>query len=151
MVTRLFDRIFTRIGASDNLSKGESTFMVELSETSKILNESSDKSFIIMDELGRGTSTRDGECIARAVLEYLKKKGAYVLFSTHYHSMVENVDGVKKGFMKASVNEEDLVFLYKLMDGVCSDSHGVSVAKMAGVPEIIVEKARSIRNGKLKL
>jgi DNA mismatch repair protein MSH6 len=138
MNTRIFDRIFTRIGASDSLERGESTFMVELAETSKILNESTKDSFIVIDELGRGTSTKDGESIARAVLEFLKERGVYVLFSTHYHGMVEAVDVVKKGYMNSVICGEDVVFLYKMVGGVCNDSHGISVAKMAGVPDTVI-------------
>ncbi|KAF7683810.1 DNA mismatch repair protein msh6 [Astathelohania contejeani] len=143
--TILFDRIFTRIGASDNLIRGESTFMVEMIETSKILNESTSFSFVIIDELGRGTSTIDGECIARAVLEEMKKKENYVLFSTHYHSMVETVKGVKKGYMDVLIENDELVFKYKLVDGVCKDSLGVYVARLAGVPEEIVKRAINIK------
>ncbi|TBU06836.1 DNA mismatch repair protein MutS, partial [Hamiltosporidium magnivora] len=137
----IFDRIFTRIGASDDLSKGKSTFMVELSETAKILNESTINSFVIIDELGRGTSTIDGEKIATMVLKYLRNKNIHTLFSTHYHKMIENISLIKKSYMKAVVDSKDIVFTYKLCDGICYDSHGISVAKMAGVPDIIIEKA----------
>ncbi|AFN83874.1 MutS-like DNA mismatch repair protein [Encephalitozoon romaleae SJ-2008] len=145
METPLFDRIFTRIGARDNLAKGESTFMVELKETATILKHSTRNSLVIMDELGRGTSTKDGECIARAVIEYLKRKECHVLFSTHYHGIIENVEGVSNGYMGSVVKGKDIVFLYRLMSGVSRDSHGLYVARMAGVPEDIVERAEKIR------
>jgi DNA mismatch repair protein MSH6 len=145
MATPIFDRIFTRIGASDNLLRGESTFMVELSETSSILRDSTERSFIIIDELGRGTSTRDGECIARAVLEYLKRKNNHVLFSTHYHKIVGQSTGVSNGYMSSAIREGSIVFLYKLVDGVAMDSHGLYVARMAGVPESVVARAEEIK------
>lgn len=145
MKTRLFDRIFTRIGANDNILKGESTFMVELSETCRIIKNCTPESFIVIDELGRGTSTRDGEAIARAVIEYLKKKDVACMFSTHYHKMVERVKGVKKGYMKVVIGDGDIVFLYKIGEGICYDSHGIEVAKLAMVPNEIVVRARAIR------
>ncbi|KAG5860233.1 DNA mismatch repair protein Msh6 [Encephalitozoon hellem] len=145
METPLFDRIFTRIGARDNLAKGESTFMVELAETATILKHSTRDSLVMMDELGRGTSTKDGECIARAVLEYLKQKECHVLFSTHYHGIIEEVEGVSNGYMGSVVKGKDIVFLYKLMSGISRDSHGLYVARMAGVPEAVVRKAEKVR------
>ncbi|ADM12392.1 MutS-like DNA mismatch repair protein [Encephalitozoon intestinalis ATCC 50506] len=145
METPLFDRIFTRIGARDDLVKGESTFMVELGETASILKHSTRNSLVMMDELGRGTSTRDGECIARAVLDYLKERGCHVLFSTHYHRIIREVEGVSNGYMNSTVKGKDIVFLYKLMDGTSWDSHGLYVARMAGVPEEIVERAERIK------
>lgn len=145
METPLFDRIFTRIGARDDLVRGESTFMVELGETASILRHSTRRSLVIMDELGRGTSTRDGECIARAVLEHLKKKECHVLFSTHYHGIIEKVDGVMNGYMGTSVVGKDIVFLYKLVAGASEESHGLYVARMAGVPDCIVSRAEKIR------
>jgi DNA mismatch repair protein MSH6 len=146
MGTPIFDRIFTRIGASDNLLRGESTFMVELSETSSILRNSTERSFIVIDELGRGTSTRDGECIARAVLEYLKTKNNHVLFSTHYHKVVGETAGVANGYMSSTIKDENIVFLYKLVDGLSLDSHGLYVARMAGVPESVVKRASEIKH-----
>lgn len=142
---KVFDNIFTRIGASDNLEKGESTFMVELSETARILEKSTKDTFVLIDELGRGTSVRDGEAIARAVLEYLKKKRCTVFFSTHYHRMVDAVSGVYKGYMDYETADEDVVFLYRLVEGVSYSSHGISVAKMASLPHQIVERAKEIR------
>ncbi|TBU15903.1 MutS-like mismatch repair ATPase [Ordospora colligata] len=146
METPLFDRIFTRIGASDNLVKGESTFMVELSEAASVLKHSTNRSFVIMDELGRGTSTKDGECIAVAVIEFLKQRGCHVMFSTHYHRMARRMEGVMNGYMSSVVRDKDVIFLYKLVPGVSGDSHGLNVARMAGVPEDVVARAEEIRN-----
>lgn len=141
----VFDRIFTRIGASDSLARGESTFMVEMNEASKILNQSTRESFVIMDELGRGTSTRDGEAIARAVLDYLGSIGCMCLFSTHYHGLVESYADVDKLHVKCRLDQRDITFLYKVQEGVCGDSHGLYIARMAGIPDEIVENAFSIR------
>ncbi|ELA42739.1 uncharacterized protein VICG_00054 [Vittaforma corneae ATCC 50505] len=141
----VFDRIFTRIGASDSLARGESTFMVEMNEASKILNQSTRESFVIMDELGRGTSTRDGEAIARAVLDYLKTVGCMCLFSTHYHKLVENYEDVDKSYVGCKLDQRDITFLYKMQEGVCGDSHGLYIARMAGIPDEIVERAFGIR------
>ncbi|KAM0676061.1 DNA mismatch repair protein msh6 [Gurleya vavrai] len=141
----LFDMIFTRIGASDNLMRGESTFMIELKETSDILRQCTENSILFIDELGRGTSTKDGECIARSCLEYIKRKKSFCLFSTHYHEMIEEVENVKKGYMKTIFNE-DIIFLYKLVEGICNDSHGIEIAKLAGVPISIVERAKEIKS-----
>lgn len=145
MVLPVFDQIFTRIGASDSLARGESTFMVEMNEASKILNYSTSKSFVIMDELGRGTSTKDGEAIARSVLDYLKIIDCYCLFSTHYHNLVRTYSGVDKAYVDCKINSDDIVFLYKIKDGICNDSHGIYVAKLAGIPESIVEDAFEIK------
>lgn len=144
-VTKVFDGIFTRIGASDSLEKGESTFMVELSETAMILDKSTQDSLVIVDELGRGTSVRDGEAIARAVLEYFRDRGCTVFFSTHYHRMVDKVLGVYKGYMDYEISGEDVIFLYKLVEGISKESHGISVAKLASVPAKILERAKQIR------
>lgn len=141
----VFDQIFTRIGASDSLARGESTFMVEMNEASKILNQCTNRSFVIMDELGRGTSTKDGEAIAHAVLEYLKKIECICLFSTHYHKLVEEYDGVDKSNVRYKIDQEDITFLYKIESGVCTDSHGLYVARMAGIPEEIIKGAFDIR------
>lgn len=141
----IFDKVFTRIGASDSLAKGESTFMIELNETSKILNSCTCKSFVIMDELGRGTSTRDGEAIAKAVLDYLKDVGCHTLFSTHYHNLVEEYRDVDKAYVNYKFDNDDIVFLYKISNGVCMDSHGLHAAKLAGLPKNIIKRASEIR------
>ncbi|KAI5172698.1 DNA mismatch repair protein MSH6 [Pancytospora epiphaga] len=141
----VFSQIFTRIGASDSLARGESTFMVELNEAARIMRNATESSFVIMDELGRGTSTQDGNAIARAVLDYLKSLGCYTLFSTHYHELVSAYEGVDKVFVDCAIDGNDIVFLYRIREGVCMDSHGLYVARMAGVPGAIVQKASAIR------
>lgn len=138
------DRIFTRIGANDNILSGQSTFMVELQETCKILKEATTKSLVILDELGRGTSTYDGYSIAFSVLKYLVIDiGCLGLFSTHYGMLTKEFEGsdkVKLMFMSffADQNKRDVTFLYKLVEGVCPDSYGMNVANLAGIPLAIV-------------
>jgi DNA mismatch repair protein MutS len=145
----IVDRVFSRIGASDRLVKGESTFLVEMIETSRILHYATNRSFIIMDEIGRGTSTYDGLSIAWAVLEYLldeTKVGAKALFATHYHEITA-LEG-KRGVVNYNVTvkewNNDVIFLRKVLPGVASKSYGIEVARMAGIPEIIIERAKSI-------
>ncbi|KAI8584582.1 hypothetical protein K450DRAFT_216999 [Umbelopsis ramanniana AG] len=144
-----FDRIYTRIGANDNILAGQSTFMVELSETSKILHEATPHSMVILDELGRGTSTFDGYAIAYAVLHYLATHvGCLGLFSTHYQTLCqefERVPEVVNMHMAYHIdeNEHDITFLYKLTEGACQKSFGMNVANMAGIPKSIVEQADS--------
>ncbi|KAI4290936.1 DNA mismatch repair protein MSH6 [Pancytospora philotis] len=142
----VFDQIFTRIGASDSLARGESTFMAELSEASRIMGSATRRSFVIMDELGRGTSTGDGTAIAQAVLDYLKGIGCYTLFSTHYHGLVQKYEGVDKVYIDCVIDQDDIVFLYKIKNGVCLDSHGLYVARLAGVPDAVVGRARAIKD-----
>jgi DNA mismatch repair protein MSH6 len=103
-----------------------------------------------MDELGRGTSTQDGDAIARAVLDYLKKIGCHTLFSTHYHGLVIKYSGVDKLYVDTVIDEGDIVFLYKVRNGVCLDSQGLYVARMAGIPEDIVGRAMAIREELIK-
>lgn len=144
------DKIFTRVGASDNISLGESTFMVEMNEASNILNNLSDRSLVLFDELGRGTSTYDGISIAWAIVEYIhqqKKKRAMTLFATHYHELNE----MEKSFNKiknynVSVKEIDnqIVFLRKLVSGGSNHSFGIQVAKMAGMPSPVIKRSTSI-------
>ncbi|OQS54569.1 msh6 [Ecytonucleospora hepatopenaei] len=148
----IYDQIFTRIGASDSLAKNESTFMMEMNECSKILKNATNNSFVILDELGRGTSTRDGEAIARAVLIYLNKIGCFTLFSTHYHRLMHEIDANKEEslesnryFMSYSIEKEDVIFKYKLKEGISDESHGIYVARLAGVPEEILEDAKKIK------
>ncbi|KAF8925476.1 DNA mismatch repair protein msh6, partial [Dissophora ornata] len=142
-----FDRIFTRIGANDNILAGQSTFMVELSETSKILAEATERSMVILDELGRGTSTFDGYAIAYSVLHELSTKiGCLGLFSTHYGTLTtefERDPNVALKHMACQVDQanREVTFLYKLVDGVCEKSYGMNVAHMAGVPRKIVDRA----------
>ncbi|KAG2172300.1 hypothetical protein INT43_004842 [Umbelopsis isabellina] len=142
-----FDRIYTRIGANDNILAGQSTFMVELSETSKILHEATPHSMVILDELGRGTSTFDGYAIAYAVLHYLATHvGCLGLFSTHYQTLCqefERAPEVVNMHMAYHVdeNQHDITFLYKLTEGACQKSFGMNVAAMAGIPKSIVDQA----------
>ena len=146
------DRIFTRIGASDDLSAGQSTFMVEMSEVSDILRAATSKSLLILDEIGRGTSTFDGMSIARAVLEYCadkKKLGAKTLFATHYHeltSMEETLPGVKNFNIAVKTRGEDIVFLRKIIPGGADRSYGIEVAKLAGLPPEVVRRAKTVLN-----
>ncbi|MBD3379997.1 MAG: DNA mismatch repair protein MutS [Candidatus Omnitrophica bacterium] len=143
------DRIFTRVGASDRLYRGMSTFMVEMLETANILNNTTGRSLVILDEIGRGTSTFDGVSIAWAVVEYLHRRrpGAKVLFATHYHELTELSDimhGVKNYNMAVKEWGEDVVFLYKLAEGSCDESFGIHVAKLAGMPAEVVTRSREI-------
>ncbi|KAF9201562.1 DNA mismatch repair protein msh6, partial [Haplosporangium sp. Z 27] len=145
-----FDRIFTRIGANDNILAGQSTFMVELSETSKILAEATERSMVILDELGRGTSTFDGYAIAYSVLHELSTRiGCLGLFSTHYGTLTTEFvrdPNVALKHMACQVDQEnrEVTFLYKLIDGVCEKSYGMNVAHMAGVPRKIVDRAEEM-------
>ncbi len=144
----LVDKIFSRVGASDNLSKGQSTFMVEMMETASILNRASEKSFIIFDEVGRGTSTYDGLAIAWAILEYLLEKlKAKVLFATHYHeltSLKQKSTKIKNYKMAIKEWNNEIIFLYKILQGEASKSYGLEVAKLAGLPEDLILKANEI-------
>ena len=146
----IVDRVFTRIGASDDLSAGQSTFMVEMTEVSDILHAATDKSLLILDEIGRGTSTFDGMSIARAVLEYCadpKRLGAKTLFATHYHeltAMEGTLPGVKNYNIAVRARGEEIVFLRKIVPGGADRSYGIEVAKLAGLPEAVVSRARKI-------
>ena len=144
------DRIFTRIGASDDLSMGKSTFMVEMSEVAEILRHATARSLLILDEIGRGTSTFDGMAIARAVLEYVtdkKRLGAKTLFATHYHELTgieRELSGVKNYNIAVKKRGGDIVFLRRIVPGAADDSYGVEVAKLAGLPEKVVSRARQL-------
>ncbi len=142
------DRIFTRIGASDDLSAGQSTFMVEMTEVADILKHATGRSLLILDEIGRGTSTFDGMSIAQAVLEHCSRRlGAKTLFATHYHELTELEDtlsGVKNYSIAIKSRGDDLVFLRKIVPGGADRSYGIEVAKLAGLPETVVKKARTI-------
>ena len=146
----IIDRIFTRIGASDDLSSGQSTFMVEMSEVANILHNASANSLLILDEIGRGTSTFDGLSIAWSVLEYIadaKRCGAKALFATHYHELTElegELPGVKN--FRVTVREigEDIVFLRKIVRGGADQSFGIQVARLAGLPEAVLSRAKEI-------
>ncbi|KAL7302864.1 hypothetical protein TKK_0004096 [Trichogramma kaykai] len=151
----LVDRIFTRLGANDDIMSGQSTFLVELSETSAILKHATKHSLVLLDELGRGTSTYDGTAIAASVVEALTKMGCRTLFSTHYHSLVEdyktnqNVTLAHMACMVENddddkVTEENVTFLYKLSEGACPKSYGFNAARLAGVPINITKRAQEI-------
>jgi len=148
----IVDRIFTRVGASDNISMGESTFMVEMNETASILNNLTDHSLILLDEIGRGTSTYDGISIAWAIAEFLheNKNNPHVLFATHYHDLNE-MESIFKGIKNFNVSvketKDDVVFLRKLVKGGSNHSFGIHVAKMAGMPKLVLDSAKN----KLKL
>ena len=148
------DQLFSRVGASDNLAAGQSTFMVEMSETANILNRATARSFIIFDEIGRGTATYDGMAIAQAVLEYLNKMGPRTLFATHYHELTALVgDGADKlnrtCCLTIDVREHnnEIVFMHKIVPGVANRSYGIHVAKMAGMPAAVVERAAAVLDG----
>ena len=144
------DRIFTRIGASDDLSAGQSTFMVEMTEVSDILKSATADSLLILDEIGRGTSTFDGMSIARAVLEYCadpKKLGAKTLFATHYHELTAlegELPGVRNYNIAVRTRGEDIIFLRKIVSGGADRSYGIEVAKLAGLPRQVLTRARHI-------
>jgi DNA mismatch repair protein MutS len=139
------DRVFTRVGASDSLSSGHSTFMVEMTETATILNGATERSLVLLDEIGRGTSTYDGVAIAWAVTEYVHEAiGARTIFATHYHELVEladSLDGVSAWNVAVRETGDDIVFLRRLEPGGCDRSYGVQVARLAGVPSAVVERA----------
>lgn len=144
----IVDRVFTRIGASDDLASGQSTFMVEMNEMANILRHASASSLLILDEIGRGTSTFDGMAIARAVLEYCADKrrlGAKTMFATHYHelsSLEGEISGVRNYNITAKKQGGTLVFLRKIVRGAADDSYGIEVAKLAGLPDAIISKAK---------
>ena len=147
-VIGIADRVFTRIGASDDLASGRSTFMVEMTEVADILKNATASSLLILDEIGRGTSTYDGMAIARAVLEYCadkKKLGAKTMFATHYHelsSLEGSLEGVRNYNISAKKQGGELIFLRKIVKGAADDSYGIEVAKLAGVPDSVVSRAR---------
>ena len=146
----IVDRVFTRIGASDDLSSGMSTFMVEMSEVASILKNATSRSLILLDEIGRGTSTYDGMAIARAVLEHCadkKRLGAMTMFATHYHELTAlegQIPGVKNYNICAKKRGDDIIFLRKIVPGGADDSYGVEVAKLAGVPDPVIKRAKSV-------
>jgi DNA mismatch repair protein MutS len=146
----IFDRIFTRVGASDQLARGESTFMVEMHETANILNNATERSLIILDEVGRGTATFDGLSLAWAIIEYIHdnpRRSGITLFATHYH---EVTDLAKTRPRVANYNvavkewNEQIIFLRKVVAGSADKSYGIQVAKLAGIPRPIIERAREI-------
>jgi DNA mismatch repair protein MutS len=142
------DRIFARVGASDELGKGQSTFMVEMTETARILNSASEKSVVILDEIGRGTSTYDGISLAWAVTEYLHDViGCRTLFATHYHELTELTQTLKQASnwnVAVKEDKEDVIFLHKIVEGTADKSYGIHVARLAGVPADVIQRARII-------
>ena len=145
------DAIFTRVGASDDLSSGRSTFMVEMSEVSEILKNATGKSLVILDEIGRGTSTYDGMSIAKAVVEYIHSKnnnlGCKTLFATHYHELTEmenSIHGIVNYNIAVKKRGDDITFLRKIVRGGADDSYGIQVAKLAGIPDAVIERAKTI-------
>jgi len=149
----IIDRIFTRIGASDNISEGESTFMVEMNETANILHQFTPKSLIILDEVGRGTSTYDGISIASATLEYLaikslkEEKRPKVLFATHYFELTDltqKYPWIKNYNVSVKEWNDEVVFLHKIIPGPADRSYGIHVARLAGLPSLVVKRAREI-------
>jgi len=148
----IVDRIFTRVGASDDLAGGESTFMVEMTELSNILENATSNSLVILDEIGRGTSTYDGMAIAWATVEHIADKekiGAKTLFATHYHELNElegTLEGVKNYSVAVKEKGDDVIFLRKIIEGHADESYGIYVAKLAGVPNTVVNRAKKILN-----
>lgn len=146
----LVDRIFTRVGASDDLASGQSTFMVEMTEVANILRNATSRSLLILDEIGRGTSTFDGLSIAWAVVEYIsdtKLLGAKTLFATHYHELTElegKIENVNNYCIAVKEKGDDIVFLRKIVKGGADKSYGIQVAKLAGVPDIVIDRAKEI-------
>ena len=147
-VIGIVDSIFTRVGATDDLFMGQSTFMVEMTEVAEILNNATAKSLIILDEVGRGTSTYDGMSIARAVIEYISEKiHAKTLFATHYHELTElesELDTVKNYNVAVKKRGDDITFLRRIVRGPADESYGIEVAKLAGLPESLTERAKEI-------
>ncbi|MDW3024488.1 MAG: DNA mismatch repair protein MutS [Alphaproteobacteria bacterium] len=145
------DQLFSRVGASDNLAAGQSTFMVEMSETANILNRATNRSFIIFDEIGRGTATYDGMAIAQAVLEYLDKMSPRTLFATHYHELTALI---LNGYLKHAScltievreHNNEIIFMHKIAPGVANRSYGIHVARMAGMPKSVVARAECVLN-----
>lgn len=145
------DQLFSRVGASDNLAAGQSTFMVEMSETANILQRATNRSFIIFDEIGRGTATYDGMAIAQAVLEYLNDLGARALFATHYHELTAlsaDTSGPLQNVSCLTIDvrehNNEIVFMHKIIPGVANRSYGIQVARMAGMPASVVARADAV-------
>ena len=146
------DRIFTRVGASDDLGSGQSTFMVEMNEVANILRNATSRSLLILDEIGRGTSTFDGLSIAWAVIEHISNRkflGAKTLFATHYHELTElegKISNVTNYCVAVKEKGEDIVFLRKIVRGGADKSYGIQVARLAGLPEMVIDRAMELVN-----
>ncbi|MEG1305093.1 MAG: DNA mismatch repair protein MutS, partial [Oscillospiraceae bacterium] len=149
----IVDAIYTRVGASDDLFAGNSTFMVEMREVAEILNGATKKSLIILDEIGRGTSTFDGMSIARAVVEQICKSGgigAKTMFATHYHELTDmeaDFDNIKNYSIAVKKRGDDITFLRRIVSGPADESYGIEVAKLAGLPQEAVQRAKEILAG----
>jgi DNA mismatch repair protein MutS len=147
------DRIFARVGASDNIARGQSTFMVEMQETANILQTATSRSLVVLDEIGRGTSTFDGLSIAWAVAEHLAtnpKARPKTLFATHYHELTDLADslpGVVNAHVAAREWKDDIIFLRKILPGRSDRSYGIQVARLAGIPAVVIARAREILRG----
>jgi DNA mismatch repair protein MutS len=141
------DKIFTRIGAHDEISKGQSTFMVEMTEAAGILNNLSERSLVVLDEIGRGTSTYDGLSLAWAVAEFLQQRKVRALFATHFHeltALAEEYPGVKNYNVSVKEWNDRIIFLHKIIPGGSDQSYGIYVAKLAGIPKEVVSRAGAI-------
>jgi DNA mismatch repair protein MutS len=147
------DRIFTRVGASDNLARGQSTFLVEMTETAKILNCATSQSLVVLDEVGRGTSTHDGMSLAWAVVEYLHDLGTArprTLFATHYHELTvleETLSRLRNLTVEVKEWQDEMLFLHRIRPGRADKSYGVQVAKLAGLPPEVIRRAREVLSG----
>lgn len=139
----IVDKVFSRIGASDDLSRGQSTFMIEMTETANILNNATSRSLVILDEIGRGTSTYDGISIAWSVAEFLQKKGCKTLFATHYFELTE-MKGIKNISVAIQESADSIVFLRKIIEGSTDKSYGIHVARLAGLPQTVLKRAHEI-------
>ena len=145
-VIPLTDRIFTRVGASDNLAKGESTFLVEMRESAYIVRNATSKSLVIMDEIGRGTSTQDGMSIAYAIMQYLFNLGCITLFATHYHELTMlDTSLMQLLTLEVVQDKNDIHFVRKVIDGVAESSYGLHVAKLAGIPQSLIRAASNFQ------
>ncbi|MFQ6744927.1 MAG: MutS-related protein, partial [Alphaproteobacteria bacterium] len=145
------DQLFSRVGASDNLAAGQSTFMVEMAETANILNRATNRSFIIFDEIGRGTATYDGMAIAQAVLEYLNELQPRTLFATHYHELTSLVISGELNHVHCLTidvreHNDEIIFMHRIISGVANRSYGIHVARMAGMPSSVVARAECVLN-----
>ncbi len=145
----LFDKIFTRIGASDDILQGQSTFMVEMSEANRALQDATERSLILFDEIGRGTSTYDGMALAQAMIEYIATcVHAKTMFSTHYHeltTLIDSIDGVKNVHVVVKEENDKVSFLYRIADGPAGHSYGINVARLAGLPETVLNRAKDLQ------
>jgi DNA mismatch repair protein MutS len=143
----LVDRVFTRVGSGDELHRGQSTFMVEMLETARILHQATERSLVVMDEIGRGTSTLDGLSLAWAIAEALADRGCRTLFATHYHeitSLAETLPRIRNLQVTVREWEDGIVFLHRIEAGRADRSYGIHVAKLAGIPKVTVERANAL-------